>query len=267
MLGLDTILIFMVLGAVVGFMAGLLGIGGGGIMVPVLTSIFLYNKIPLESVVHIALGTSMASIIVTSASSLLAHRKHQGIIWSVVKSMAPGVLIGTFLATYLVSYISAEHLAIFFACFMAYVAVQMFLDFQPRSTKKIPGVIPLFATGNGIGAISAMVAIGGGTLTVPYLTWHNVSLRKAIGTSAAIGFPIAISGTLGYLINGLNAEFKADFLIGYIYLPAVFAISVISFFTAPLGARLAHTLPIPKLKKIFALFLVLLSVKMVFSIL
>ena len=267
MLGLDIIIIFMILGAVVGFMAGLLGIGGGGIMVPILTSIFLFYKIPLESVVHIALGTSMASIIVTSAASLLAHQKHQGIIWDVVKNMAPGVLLGTFLATYLVSYISAKHLAIFFACFMAYVAIQMYLNFQPRSTKNIPGNFALFATGNGIGAISALVAIGGGTMTVPYLTWHSVSLRKAIGTSAAIGFPIALAGTLGYFINGLNAEFTTDYLFGYIYLPAVISISVVSFFTAPLGAKLAHTLPIPKLKKIFALFLVFLSLKMVVSIL
>ncbi len=266
MLALETIIIFMVLGAVVGFMAGLLGIGGGGIMVPVLTSIFLLKNIPLEFVVHIALGTSMASIIVTSASSLYAHQQHKGVMWGVVKSMAPGVLVGTFLATYLVSHISAKHLAIFFAVFMAYVAIQMFLNFQPRSSKKIPGRLPLFVTGNGIGVISAMVAIGGGTLTVPFLTWHNVSLRKAIGTSAAIGFPIAISGTLGYLLNGLNAEYKADYLIGYIYLPAVISISLVSYFTAPLGAKLAHTLPIPKLKKIFALFLVLLSVKMVMSI-
>ncbi len=266
MLALETIIIFMVLGAVVGFMAGLLGIGGGGIMVPVLTSIFLLKDIPLEFVVHIALGTSMASIIVTSASSLYAHQQHKGVMWGVVKSMAPGVLVGTFLATYLVSHISAKHLAIFFAVFMAYVAIQMFLNFQPRSSKKIPGRLPLFVTGNGIGVISAMVAIGGGTLTVPFLTWHNVSLRKAIGTSAAIGFPIAISGTLGYLLNGLNAEYKADYLIGYIYLPAVISISLVSYFTAPLGAKLAHTLPIPKLKKLFALFLVLLSVKMVMSI-
>ena len=257
---------FMMLGAVVGFMAGLLGIGGGGIMVPILTSIFLFNEMPLEYVVHIALGTSMASIIVTSASSLLAHQKHRGILWGVVKLMAPGVLIGTFLATYFVSHISARHLAIFFACFMAYVAIQMFLNFQPKSTKTIPGVLPLFATGSGIGIVSAMVAIGGGTMTVPFLTWHNVSLRKAIGTSAAIGFPIAIAGTIGYLLNGLNAEFKTEYLIGYIYLPAVVSISVVSYFTAPLGAKLAHTLPIPKLKKIFALFLVLLSVKMVMSI-
>ena len=256
----------MVLGAVVGFMAGLLGIGGGGIMVPVLTSIFLFNDMPLEYVVHIALGTSMASIIVTSASSLLAHHQHRGVLWDVVKLMAPGVLIGTFLATYLVSYISARHLAIFFACFMAYVAIQMFMNFQPKPIKSIPGAFPLFVTGSGIGAISAMVAIGGGTLTVPFLTWCNVSLRKSIGTSAAIGFPIAISGTIGYLLNGLNAEFKSDYLFGYIYLPAVISISLVSYFTAPFGAKLAHTLPIPKLKKIFALFLVLLSAKMVMSI-
>ena len=266
MIGLDSVVIFLLLGAVVGFFAGLLGVGGGGVMVPVLTSYFLYKNVPVESVVHLALGTSMASIIMTSASSLYAHQKHQGVVWDIVKTMAPGVLIGTFVATYFVTHISSLYLAIFFALFMAYVSIQMFLNMQPKPSCTIPGKVSLLTAGGGIGAISAVVAIGGGSLTVPFLAWHNVALKKAIGTSAAIGFPIAIAGTLGYLINGWSSDYQQDYLFGFIYLPAVLLISLVSYFTAPLGARLAHKLPVPVLKKVFAVFLMLLGIKMLLSI-
>ena len=266
MFALDTVIIFLLLGLVVGFFAGLLGIGGGGIMVPVLTAFFLYKNVPVEFVVHLALGTSMASIIVTSISSMVAHQRHQGVIWSVVKIMVPGVLIGTFAATYIVSHISSEALATFFAVFMAYVSVQMFLNIQPKPSRIIPGNLGLTSVGGAIGAISAVVAIGGGSLTVPFLTWHNVNIKKAIGTSAAIGFPIAVAGTVGYLVNGWNASFKQDYLFGFIYLPAVLLISFMSYFTAPIGARLAHKLPVPVLKKVFSLFLIVLGIKMLISV-
>ena len=266
MFALDTVIIFLVLGVVVGFFAGLLGIGGGGIMVPVLTAYFLYKNVPVDYVVHMALGTSMASIIVTSASSLYAHHNHQGILWNVVKSMVPGVLIGTFIATYVATHISSHALAIFFAMFMTYVSIQMFLNAQPKPTRTIPGKASLTSVGAGIGAVSAVVAIGGGSLTVPYLAWHNVHIKKAIGTSAAIGFPIAIAGTFGYLINGWSSSFKQDYLFGFIYLPAVLLISLMSYFTAPLGAKLAHRLPVSALKKVFAVFLLVLGIKMLVSV-
>lgn len=266
MLAVDSIIIFLFLGAVVGFFAGLLGIGGGGIMVPALTAFFLYKNVPVDYVVHLALGTSMASIITTSASSLYAHQKRQGVIWPIVRAMAPGILLGTFLATYLVTHISASHLAIFFALFMAYVSVQMFLNIQPKPSRTTPGNSALVVTGGAIGAVSAVVAIGGGSLTVPYLAWHNVSLKKAIGTSAAVGFPIALAGTVGYLVNGWNSSYQQDYLYGFIYLPAVILISMVSYFTAPLGVKLAHSLPVPILKKVFAVFLLLLGVKMLMSV-
>lgn len=265
-MGPDTVAIFLLLGAVVGFIAGLLGVGGGGIMVPVLTSYFLYKNVPVEFVVHMALGTSMASIIMTSAASLYAHQTHQGVVWNIVKIMAPAVLIGTFAATYMVTHVSSRHLAIFFAIFMTYVSVQMFLNIQPKPSRGTPGKIRLLSAGGGIGAISAVVAIGGGSLTVPFLAWHNIPLKKAIGTSAAIGFPIAVAGTLGYLINGWDSDYQQDYLYGFIYLPAVLLISLVSYFTAPLGARLAHKLPVPVLKKVFAIFLLLLGVKMLLSV-
>ena len=266
MLALDTVIIFLLLGVVVGFFAGLLGIGGGGIMVPVLTSFFLYKQVPVEHVVHLALGTSMASIIITSASSLYAHQQHQAVLWDVVKQMVPGILLGTFAATYLVTLVSAHALATFFAIFMAYVSLQMFLNMRPEPTRQIAGRAGLLSAGSVIGAVSAVVAIGGGSLTVPYLCWHNVNIKKAIGTSAAIGFPIAIAGTAGYLINGWGLAHKQDYLFGYIYLPAVILISLMSYFTAPLGVRMAHKLPVGVLKKVFALFLLALGIRMLWSV-
>ncbi|MFK5893053.1 MAG: sulfite exporter TauE/SafE family protein [Pseudomonadota bacterium] len=267
MLELEWIFIFLALGSFIGFMAGLLGIGGGGIMVPVLTSIFLLQGIAVEKVVHLALGTSMASIIVTSLSSLRAHHLKGGVIWEVVKGMTFGIIIGTFLATFLVSQISSIYLAIFFSVFMAYVSLQMFLNKKPKPNRELVGVIGLSFAGCGIGAISALVSIGGGSLTVPFLSWQNIDIKKAIGTSAAIGFPISIAGTLGYVINGWENTSVENLTFGFVYLPAVLVISIASFFTAPYGVKFAHSLPIHILKKIFAILLIILSIKMLISVL
>ena len=266
MLDPQWLICFLLLGAVVGFMAGLLGIGGGGIMVPALTTIFLLQGVPVEQVVHLALGTSMASIIATSFSSMRAHHRNGGVLWPVVRAVTPGIIVGTFLATFVAKNISSVHLALFFAVFMSVVAVQMFLDKKPKPSRELAGATGLLAAGSGIGAISALVSIGGGSLTVPFLTWQNVDVRKAIGTSAAIGLPISIAGTLGYVVNGWAHSSPENYTFGFIYLPAVLSISVVSFFTAPLGARVAHRLPVPALKKIFAILLVALGLKMLLSV-
>ena len=266
MLGLEWVLLFLLLGCVVGFMAGLLGIGGGGIMVPILTSIFLAQGILVENVVHLALGTSIASIIVTSISSLRAHNAKGGVIWSVVKIMAPGIIVGTFIATSLVSHINSFYLALFFSIFMAYVAMQMFLNKKPKPTRTIASKTGLVLASSGIGAISALVSIGGGSLTVPYLLRQNVDIKKAIGTSAAIGLPISVAGTLGYVINGWDSYSAGSYTYGYVYLPAVLLISIASFFTAPYGVKLAHKLNISTLKKAFSLLLIILSTKMLVSV-
>ena len=257
---------FLLLGAFVGFMAGLLGIGGGGIMVPTLTSIFLLQGVPVEKVVHLALGTSMASIIATSLASMRAHHRNGGVLWPVVRAVTPGIIVGTFLATFVAKYISSAHLAIFFAVFMGAVAVQMFLNKKPKPSRELAGTTGMLAAGSGIGAISALVSIGGGSLTVPFLTWQNVEIRKAIGTSAAIGLPISIAGTLGYVVNGWANSSPESYTFGFIYLPAVLLISATSFFTAPVGAKMAHRLPVGVLKKIFAVLLVVLGLKMLFSV-
>jgi len=267
MLDMHWIVVFLLLGSFVGFMAGLLGIGGGGIMVPALTSVFLMQGVAVDNVVHLALGTSMACMIITSFASFRAHHSKGGVLWPVVRGMAPGIILGTFCATFLASFMSSLYLAIFFALFMAYVSLQMFLNKKPKPSRELAGSAGLVTAGSAIGAISALVSIGGGSLTVPYLTWQNVEIKKAIGTSAAIGLPIALAGTLGYLINGWAHSSADTFTFGFVYLPAVLVISMTSFFSAPYGVRLAHALPIASLKKIFAILLILLSLKMLFSVL
>lgn len=263
---LEWVLIFLLLGTFVGFMAGLLGIGGGGIMVPILTTIFLALGVSLDNVVHLALGTSMAAIIITSLSSLRTHHAMNAVSWLIVRQMVPGILIGTFLATFIAPHVSSLYLAIFFSLFMFFVAIQLLIGAQPKPSRKIQGQANVILAGSGIGSISALVSIGGGSLTVPYLLWHNITLKHAIGTSAAIGFPLSIAGTLGYVINGWESNINQDFTFGFVYLPAVILISATSYFTAPYGAKCAHKLPIMTVKKIFSVLLILLSLKMLFSI-
>lgn len=258
---------FVLLGAVTGLVAGLFGIGGGGLMVPVLTLLFAAKAFPDSHLVHLALGTSMAAIVPIAIASLRAHHGHKAVLWPVVARLTPGVLLGTFAATFLASSLSSEPLAIFFSIFMAYVAVQMVLNRKPKPSRQLPGTTALVATGAGIGGVSALVAIGGGTLTVPFLTWCNVRLPVAIGTSAAVGLPIALAGTVGYMLNGWGSGGLPAHTLGYVYWPAVVAIASVSFFTAPVGARLAHRLPVKWLKRLFALLLIGLSVEMLRTVL
>ncbi|WJV54064.1 sulfite exporter TauE/SafE family protein [Pectobacteriaceae bacterium CE70] len=261
-MGMEWILAYLALGAVVGFMAGLLGIGGGGIMVPILTALFAIQGVQETHLVHMALGTSMAAIVVTAISSLRTHHQYQAVLWPVVWRITPAILIGTFTATWLAALLPTQVLAIFFSCFMAYVALQMVLNIKPKPNRQLPGMAGISLAGLSIGGISALVAIGGGSLTVPFLTWCNVRIQQAIGTSAAVGLPIALSGALGYMINGWSASGLPAYSLGYVSLPAVVLISAVSFFTAPVGARLAHRLPVATLRKVFAGLLVLLSLKM-----
>lgn len=267
MLELQWLLAYLSLGALVGLLAGLFGIGGGGVMVPVLTMLFVAQGFPAEHLVHMALATSMAAIVPTALASLRAHHRHGAVLWPVVARLTPGILLGTFAATFLASHISAKPLAVFFAVFMAFVALQLFLDRKPKPTRQLPRTAGLSAVGMGIGGISALVAIGGGSLTVPFLAWCNVAIPVAIGTSAAAGLPVALAGALGYLVNGWRVEGLPDFTLGFIYWPAVLSIAALSLVTAPLGARLAHRLPVKILKKLFALLSLLLALQMLRTVL
>jgi uncharacterized membrane protein YfcA len=259
------IVLYMALGAFVGFMAGLLGVGGGGILVPLLASIFTYQGMNTDNVVHLALGTSLTCMIISSAASVRAHAARGAIMWKVVGGMAPGIIFGAFLITQVAANVNATYIALFFALFMALVAGQMFLNWKPKPSQtpmRIPG---LMLTGAGIGSVSALAAVGGGFLTVVYLGYKNLDMKKAIGTSAAIGFPIAIAGTVGYMISGWSETFNTPYTLGYIYVPAFIAIAITSFMAAPYGARFSHSLPEAKLKKIFALVSLALSIKMLVS--
>jgi uncharacterized membrane protein YfcA len=231
-------------------------------MVPVLALMFAAQGFPGVHLMHLALGTSMAAIVFTSIASLRAHHQHGAVQWPIVRRIAPGILLGTFAGAQLASLIPTRPLAMFFTVFMSYVAFQMLANIKPKPSRQLPGTSGMFAVGGGIGAISALVAIGGGSLSVPFMTWCNVKMHHAIGTSAAIGLPIALAGTLGYLIGGSGASDLPDASFGFIYLPALAACVAMSMLTAPWGAWAAHKLPVPTLKKIFAGLILLLLAKM-----
>ncbi len=259
----EWLLAYVALGAVAGFFAGLLGVGGGAIMVPVLALMFVAQGFPQEHLMHLALGTSMAAIVFTSVSSLRAHHQHGAVKWSVVRTIAPGILVGTFAGAQLASAMPTRPLAIFFVVFMSYVSFQMLANIKPKPSRQLPGSLGMFGVGSGIGALSALVAIGGGSLTVPFLTWCNVKMHDAIGTSAAVGFPIAVAGTLGYMVGGVAGNDLPAGSFGYIHLPALAACVAASMLTAPFGAKAAHKLPVATLKKIFAGVILLLLARMV----
>jgi uncharacterized membrane protein YfcA len=258
---------YIVLGLFAGFVAGLLGVGGGLIIVPVLAFIFVAQHFPEQYVMHLALGTSLASIIFTSLSSLRAHHAHAAVEWKIWREVSPGVITGTLLGSVLAAYLSAFFLKVFFVVFVFYVGTQMLLDIKPKAARELPGLPGMFAAGNVIGVVSSLVGIGGGTLSVPFMTWCNVTLHRAIGTSSAIGLPIAVAGAVGYVANGLAVHATLPpHSLGFVYLPALAAIVAASMMTAPLGAKLAHRLPVKKLKKIFAFLLFTLGIRMAVSL-
>ncbi len=260
------IVAYAVLGLFVGFAAGLLGIGGGGIMVPIFAMLFAMQGFANESIMHLSLGTSMATIIFTSFASMRAHYRKHNIQTDLAVKIAMGVLAGTFVATFVASYLKGIYLALFFALFMGWVALSMFFKRDYPHNTKPHATAGKILSGVFIGAISALVSIGGGSLSVPYLMHQNIPISRAIGTSAAIGFPIAISGTLGYLINGWSHTDPTHWVVGYVYLPAVLLVAIGSTLTAPLGVKYATTLPVGTLKKIFGVLALALSVKMVVGV-
>ena len=259
-------LLYLATGLFAGFLAGLLGVGGGLVIVPALVFIFAAQSFPAEHIMHIALGTSLASIMFTSLSSLRAHHAHGAVVWRVVRGISPGIVAGTLLGTLLAAQLSTFFLKTFFIGFIYYVAAQMLLNIKPKPSRQLPGAAGLFAAGGVIGGVSSLVGIGGGTLSVPFMTWCNLKMHQAIGTSAAIGFPIAAAGALGFLLNGLAVPGLPPYSWGFVYLPALAGLVLASVLTAPFGARLAHRLPVAKLKKIFAALLLVLGTRMLVSL-
>lgn len=253
------ILVLLLMGAFGGFAAGLLGIGGGMVLVPFITMIFTAKHFPPEVVVHMAIATSLATIMFTSMSSVRAHHAHGAVRWDIVKLLAPGILLGSWLGPWLGKQMNSSALALFFGVFVAFSATQMLLGKKPSGSRDLPGTPGLFAAGGVIGVMSGVLGAGGGFISVPFMSWCNVKIHNAVATSAALGFPIALAGTLSNVYFGLNAPNLPAYSLGFIYLPALAVIVAASVTMAPLGARTAHKLPVASLKKAFAIILYMLA--------
>lgn len=254
--------VYLAIGAAVGFFAGLLGIGGGMVLVPMLVFVFTAKGFPAAHMMHFALATAMASVAFTSLSSVRAHHRHAGVDWAVARAMAPGIVVGSLGAALAAGFIPTRPLAVFFTAFMFYASAQMFFGSQPVAARRLPGPAGLFAAGAGIGAVSSVLAAGGAFLSIPFLMRCNVSLRRAIGTAAANGFPIAVAGTVGYVLHGLRVPDLPAGSLGFVYLPALALVVAASMPFAPLGARLAHRLPVKRLRVVFSLMLLALALRM-----
>lgn len=252
------------LGAATGFAAGLLGIGGGMILVPFLTLIFGTSGFPEQHVVHMAVATSLATILFTSVSSVRAHHQHGAVLWRIVRVLAPGIVIGSLIGAQVAGRLPAVWLALIFSLFVSFSALQMMLDRKPKPTRELPGAGGMFAVGNAIGMVSAFVGAGGGFISVPYLVWCNVKIHNAVATSSALGFPIAAAGTLGYVLAGRGEAGLPEGTLGFIYLPALLATALASVVTAPIGARTAHSLNTKPLKRIFSGLLFILAAYMLY---
>ncbi|MDP3759307.1 MAG: sulfite exporter TauE/SafE family protein [Ramlibacter sp.] len=267
-MALQPLLIFelALLGIGTGFLAGLLGIGGGMLMVPFLTIILSGQGVAPDLAVKMAIATSMATIIFTSISSVRAHHKRGAVRWDIVKRLAPGIVIGSMIGSLGVfALLKGSYLAIFFGLFVGFSATQMFLDKKPKPTRQMPGTGGQFAAGGFIGFLSGLVGAGGGFISVPFMTWCNVAIHNAVATSAALGFPIAAANVIGYVVSGLKVQDLPPASFGYIWLPGLVVIAACSFFMAPVGAKAAHALPVGRLKRIFAIILYVLAAYMFYK--
>jgi uncharacterized membrane protein YfcA len=262
---ISLILLFLLLGTFTGFAAGLLGIGGGMLMVPFITMLLTTRDFPRELIVHMAIATSLSTIMFTSLSSVRAHHKRGAVLWPVVKILAPGILIGSWIGPWIGTKLNSFGLSLFFAIFVGFSATQMLMDKKPAASRELPQAPGMFGAGTIIGVLSGLVGAGGGFISVPFMTWCNVKIHNAVATSAALGFPIALAGTLSNIYFGMNEPGLPPGSLGFIYLPALLVISFASVFTAPYGAKTAHALPVKSLKKVFAIVLYALAAYMLYK--
>jgi uncharacterized protein len=259
-------LLYLATGLFTGLLSGLLGVGGGLIMVPVLSFIFVHLGFPPEFIMHMALGTSLAVIIFTSIASSRAHHKHQNVDWDIVKNIALGIILGAFFGSLMAAKFNAGLLKVLFAIYTLVVAFQILNNYSPNSARALPRKLALNCVGGVIGCISSFIGIGGGTLSVPFLIYCNINPKRAIGTSSAIGLPIAFAGAIGYVVSGLAISNLPIHSLGFVYLPAFAIIAAASLISAPFGAVLVQKLSVKKLKTIFALLLIVIGIKMLLGL-
>lgn len=257
--------LYAALGGLAGLLAGLLGIGGGLVIVPALAWLFRQQGIAESVVMHLAIGSSLATIVITSLASVRAHHQRDAVAWPVVGGLVPGILLGALAGALTAGLISTVWLQRLFALFAIAVGLRMMRRATPRGHRNLPDLPQRWVAGSVIGWVSAMVGIGGGSLTVPYLVWHRMPVIRAVGTSSACGLPLALAGALGFLIMGWRSDHLPSHATGYLYWPAVLGIVLASVPAATLGARLAHRLPVAVLARVFALLLMVVGLDLLFS--
>lgn len=258
----DIFLASIVLGMVAGLLAGLFGIGGGLVIVPVLVVLFSIQKFPAELVMLMSVATSLATIILTAISSVWAHHRLGSVVWFKVFRLSPGIMIGAAVGAVVAKHISADALRYILVIFLLYVGTQMALQINPKSGVVKQSRALDYTVAVLIGLLSSIVGIGGGTLTVPYLVHGQMLMRNAVAVSSACGLPIAAAGTVSYMLLGRNVPYLPEWSLGYVYLPAFLGVGVSSIFTAPIGAKLAHRLPAKSLKRYFSLLLFAMAAKL-----
>jgi uncharacterized membrane protein YfcA len=248
------------LGLCTGFLAGMLGVGGGMMQVPFLTIILSKKGVPDGLAIKMAIATSMATIMFTSLSSLRAHHRRGAVRWDLVRGIAPGIVAGGLLAgAGVFALVKGPQLAFVFALFLGFSALQMLRNRQPRPSRQMPGLPGQTALGGGIGLLSGLLGAGGAFIAAPFMTWCNVPMHQVVATSAALGFPVALASTAGYLISGWGLPSALSGAFGYLYLPALLIVSAASVTMAPLGARAAHATDVVRLKRHFAIVLFCLA--------
>ncbi|WP_028451595.1 sulfite exporter TauE/SafE family protein [Chitinilyticum aquatile] len=263
---LTLILACLAVGMVAGLLAGLFGVGGGTVIVPGLLLVFPLVGVPAVQAQHVALGTSLASIVFTGMASAYAHHRRGAVNWAAVRRLVPGILLGTVLGALIAGRMSGLLLQWIFVVFMYAMAVQILLDLKPAPGNALPGYGGNGAVGGIIGVLSSWIGIGGGSLTVPWLLRCNLPVKEAIASSAAVGVPLALAGCIGYTVSGWAVAGLPAGSLGFVYWPAVLAIVLASFPMAKQGAALAHRLPAAKLKKAFAVLLIAVASKMLYGL-
>lgn len=248
-------LLYLVLGACAGVLAGLFGVGGGLIIVPALVFSFSAHGFAVDVLTQMAVGTSLATIVFTSINSILEHHRRGAVRWPVFLWMMLGIIVGSALGALTASNIKGPVLQKIIGTFAVLISIQMALDLKPKSGHELPGKAGLGAAGGFIGWASAIFGIGGGSLTVPFLSWRGVPMQQAVATSSACGLPIAIAGAISFIVVGWHKPLLPEWSFGFVYLPALVGIAVTSMFFARIGARLAHRLPAKVLKRLFALLM------------